>query len=63
MEETDSATANVYVNDPKQSTDIAEEYENLNLSPSSAAQSLTPKRQSQNFNESELSNDYEIHYF
>ena len=61
-EETE-ATAYVYVNDSKQSTVIAEEYENLNLSPSSAAQSLSPKKQSQNINESELSNEYEIHYF
>ena len=61
-EETE-ATASVYVNDPEQSTVVAEEYENLNLSPSSPAKPLASKKQSKNFNNSEVSNDYEIHYF
>ena len=61
-EETEGTTS-VYVNDPEQSSVVAEEYENLNLSPSSPAKPLASKKQSKNLNNSELSNDYEIHYF
>ena len=60
---TENEEASVYVNDPEQSTVVAEEYENLNLSPSSPAKPLASKKQSKNFNNSEVSNDYEIHYF
>ena len=52
----------MYVNDPQQTTAVAEEYEYMCISPSSTEQPQTPNKQPMTVNDSEHMNDYEVNY-
>ena len=56
------AVDNVYANDPKQSKAIVEEYEYIDVSPTSTEHSQILKQQTLTYNDSELSADYEDSY-
>ena len=62
--ETESSTikVDVYVNDPQQTTAVAEEYEYISISPSSTEQPQLPTKQSMIDNDLDCSDDYENHY-
>ena len=62
--ETETSTINVdvYVNDPQQTTAVAEEYEYMSISPSSTEQPRLPTKQSMIDNDLECSDDYENDY-